>query len=78
MANICEKESFLDHFNGKNSFLKHLILENCVQGRISRRSAATASSSRAASTAITVTRLGEKAGAIGASYIAKVRMLGIV
>lgn len=30
MANICEKESFLDHFNGKNSFLKHLILENCV------------------------------------------------
>ncbi len=30
MKNIGGKDSFLNHFNGRNSFLKHLILENCV------------------------------------------------
>ena len=29
-------------------------------------------------TSITVSHLGDKAGAVGASYIAKVRMLGII
>lgn len=30
MTGIKDKCSFLEHFNGRNSFLKHIILENCI------------------------------------------------
>ena len=45
-----------------------------IKGSVNKLALAIVSSD----TSIIVTRLGEKAGAIGASYIAKVRMLGII
>ena len=45
-----------------------------IKGSVNKLALAMVSSD----TSIIVTKLGDKAGAIGASYIAKVRMLGII
>ena len=52
----------------------HKYLMTPIKGSVNKLALAIVSSD----TSIIVTRLGEKAGAIGASYIAKVRMLGII
>ncbi len=52
----------------------HKYLMTPIKGSVNKLALAMVSND----TSITVTKLGDKAGAIGASYIAKVRMLGII